>query len=316
MFSEVLKIIPNISSSDLTKMERQLGSRFNRIAKKFGSGLTSVLKGGGIAGIALGLIDKLLNPLKETQEAIDRVLKQGDDVVTNAKQFNTTAAKLFKLQQLGKSTGLSPDELTLLLTKFQTAIAEAKQDPNKQTSVRKFVGIADTAEAFFEFIQSLQGLDKNKQVLVQQEVFGEKQIGKMSEFINANFFEQMKATGLDRVNNKKLGGSLENLSTLNDLQDALAAKRETEEVIRRGRILGKGAVFAKDARERLESQREDERMKSVKALSNISEATATIQNVLERGLIKIGELGDKLGGITDGIKKLTHKLSTYKFWGE
>src|SRR5687767_8200002 len=106
MFSEILKIIPQLDSGDLAKLESSLSGRFTRIAKKFGKGLGSILTGGGIAGLALGLIDKLLNPLKDVQEAIDRSLKDSDDLVTNAKQFDTTAGKLAKLVALGKSTGL------------------------------------------------------------------------------------------------------------------------------------------------------------------------------------------------------------------
>jgi hypothetical protein len=47
MFSEILKIIPKLDSKDLANMERTLGIRFARVAKKFGGGIMSVLKGGG-----------------------------------------------------------------------------------------------------------------------------------------------------------------------------------------------------------------------------------------------------------------------------
>ena len=209
-------------------MEKSLTTRFGRIAKKFGKGLVATLTGGGVAGLALGLIDKLLNPLKETQEAIDRVLAQGDDVVTNAKQFNTTAGKLFKLQQLAKSTGLDASQLDLLITKFQTAVAEAEADPNKQSAVRQFVGEKDTAEGFFKFIQSLQRLDKNAQVRAQQEVFGEKQILKMADFLNTDFAKQSALIGGRSA--EEFTPGLEKLGELNDLKDALAVKRENEDL--------------------------------------------------------------------------------------
>src|SRR4051812_39877327 len=136
VFKEILQIIPRLSSSDLASMDATLSRRFSNIAKKFGKGLLATLTGGGIAGIGLGLIDKLLNPLKETQDAIDRTLKQGDDIVTYAKQFGTTSGKLYRLMQIAKSTGLDEGSFFMLLEKFQATVAEAAADPKKQTSVR------------------------------------------------------------------------------------------------------------------------------------------------------------------------------------
>ena len=82
MYTEILKVKPQLDTKDLNKMEKTLQSRFSRLAKGFGKSITNVIKGGGVAGIAIALIDKLLNPLKEVQEAIDRSLSKGDDLAT------------------------------------------------------------------------------------------------------------------------------------------------------------------------------------------------------------------------------------------
>src|SRR5690606_31986576 len=124
--SEILKIIPKIDAKDLKAMENTLSARFKKIAKGFGKGLASVIKGGGIAGIGLALIDKVLNPLKEVQDAIERTLKANDDVATNAKQFETTAGKLSKLIALGQATGLESEDLYKLISKFQGSVAGFK----------------------------------------------------------------------------------------------------------------------------------------------------------------------------------------------
>jgi methyl-accepting chemotaxis protein len=125
MFSEILKIIPKLDSKDLANMERTLGIRFARVAKKFGGGIMSVLKGGGILGTATFFLDKILNPLKEVQESIDKTLKSGDDLKTYAKQFNTTAGNLARLQAFGKATGLDADSLRTILEKFQSSVAQS-----------------------------------------------------------------------------------------------------------------------------------------------------------------------------------------------
>ena len=163
------RIVPKLSPGDLSSMGGALTTRFGKIAKKFGKGLLEVITGGGVAGLALGIIDKLLNPLKETQDAIDRMLVQGNDIVTNAKQFGTTAGKLARLQALGKSVGLDPESLErparevsgrrllrlckILLNRFQFAsllrpLAPAGVDDNGKPipAIPR-----DTAESFFEF---------------------------------------------------------------------------------------------------------------------------------------------------------------------
>lgn len=305
MLKQILHIIPRMSSGDLSNMEKILNGRFARVAKRFAKGLTSTLKGGGLAGLALGLVDKLLNPLKETQDAIDRVLHRGDDVVTNAKQFGTTAGKLFKLQQLGKATGLDPESLSLLIGKFQTAVAEATADPTKQTSVRAFVGEKDTAEAFFQFIQGLQKLDKTQQVLVQQEVFGEKQILKMADFLQTDFAEALKQTGLDKTSSEKFTASLEKIGSLNDLQDALRAGQEANDILTKGQAINQGIIGQRVQSEQLALDRENQNIGNFQNLTKISDASVQIQTMMEQGLSHVASIVNSLSNVTGVIGKLT-----------
>lgn len=206
MFKEVLKIVPTIDSSDLNSMERNLGNRFANVAKKFGKGLIGAIAGGGLIGIAGTVLTKLFNPLKEVQESIERSLHAADDLQDQAVQFNTTPGELAKLQAFGKTKGLQASEVNNLVQKFQTAVAEATADPTKETSVRAFVGNTNTAQAFLTFAENLSKLsatDKNAAIRVQQEVFGERQIGKSSNFLQADFqglSQKFAGVSVDQLN--------------------------------------------------------------------------------------------------------------------
>ena len=311
MFSEVLKIIPKLDPKDLQNMEKTLQSRFTKIAKGFGKGLGSILKGGGIAGIALGLIDKLLNPLKEVQESIERTLKTSDDLATNANQFNTTTGKLFKLVQLAKATGLDQDNLFTLITKFQTAVAQAKADPadGSVSSVRNFTNQKDTAEGFFEFIQSLQKMDKNQQVLVQQQIFGEKQILRMADFLQSDFHKLFTQVGLDKVTSGKLTNSIEKLAGLNDLADALTARRETQDIMAKSGVINEGMIRARDKSERLALEKENKRIQSYENLASISDTVSRIEGIITEGLSQLGKfiswITPTLNRIVTSIEKFT-----------
>ena len=310
MFSEILKIIPQIDPAHLANMERALQSRFTKIAKGFGKGLVNIFKGGGLATAALALVDKLLNPLKEVQESIEKTLKTSDDLATNAGQFNTQTGKLFKLVQLAKATGLDQDNLFQLITKFQGAVAQAKADPKDASvsSVRAFTGQTDTAEAFFNFIQSLQKMDKNTQVLVQQQVFGEKQILKMADFLQTDFVKKFSEVGLDKVSTSKLTSSIEKLAGLNDLADVLQARRETQDIVAKSGVINESMIRSRDKSERLNLEKENARIKSYNDLAAISDSVTKIFGVVEQGL---GMLGGLISKLTPFIDKMTAAVEKF-----
>lgn len=318
MFSEILKIIPRIDSKDLARMERTLQSRFTKIAKGFGKGLTAAVKGGGIAAIGLALIDKILNPLKETQEAIDRMLSSSDDISTNAKQFNTTSGKLFKLVQLAKATGLDQDNLFQLINKFQTAVAENRADPTKATSVANFANNEDTAASFFEFIQSLKAMeDKGAQLLVQQQVFGEKQILKMADFLQSDFPKLVADVGLDKVASSKLTGDIDKLGALKDLSDVLTARREVKDVQTKAGIINEGMVRSRDVSEQIALKRENARIQNFKDISAISQTVERVMTLVEDG---VGMLGKFINFIQPTLNRIVSmlenfsKASIFKSW--
>lgn len=308
MFTEILKIIPKLDGKDLQAMEKSLQSRFTRIAKGFGKGLMETLKGGGIAAIGLSLIDKLLNPLKETQEAIDKMLHSSKDIATNAKQFNTTSGNLFKLVQVAKASGLDQDSLFTLVSKYQNAVAEAKADPNKVSAVRNFTGQSDTAEGFFEFIQALQKMDRNQQVLVQESVFGEKQILRMSEFLQSDLGGLYKEIGLDKVKSAKVGAAVDKLSGLDDLTDVLTAKRDTRDIVTKGSIINEGMIQARNNSENIALNKENQRIQSFKDLSTISDTVEKITGLVEQG---VGLLGQVINFVTPAINKIVDMLERF-----
>ena len=310
MLTDILKIIPKMDSSDLKKLEDQLQSRFTKISKKFGKGLMDVLKGGGIAGLALGLIDKLLNPLQQVQESMDRMLKTSDDLATQANQFNTSSGKLFKLVQIGKSAGLDQEGLFTLITKFQTAVAQAKADPNDQSvsAVRNFTNEKDTVANFFNFIQQLKKMDTDLQLLVQQQIFGEKQIGKMSEFLNLNFAKQLRETGLDRQSSETFTKAIDKMAKLSDLADILKVKNENKDIIDKSRLINESMIKQRAKSDALALEKENLQIKSYKDLAAISDTVSKIMLIVEQG---VGLIGKLINMVTPFINQATDFIQKF-----
>lgn len=300
MFSEIFLLKPRLDENDLNKLDKKLTGRFTKIAKSFGKGLGGVLLGGGITGIALGLIDKVLNPLKEVQDSIDKTLTRADDLSTFAKQFNTTSGKLARLQAFGTATGLDSEGVRLLLGKFQGAVAQAQADPTKGSAVSNFVGKQDVAEAFFEFIQSLKKLEPVQRNLVQQEVFGEKQILKASEFLNQDFAENARTIGGPSA--EQLTQGIEKTAKFSDARDLVRAHREVVDIDKKSRLIKDKDVDSMLRGEKADLDRENKRLQSFDDLKKISLATDKLTKILEDGYLKLAPvLGQYLPSLIDSI---------------
>lgn len=300
MFSEILKIKPQLDAAAASAMEKNLNTRFQKIAKKFGGGIMSVIKGGGVLGVATALIDKVLNPLQSVQEAIEKALGHGDDLATYAKQFNTTAGALARLQAFGRATGLDPDGLRMLLGKFQASVARASEDPSKESAVSAYVGRADTAEAFFEFIQAVQKMDQTSQNLIQQQVFGEKQILKASEFLNANFAQLNSLIGGPTA--QELTVAAEKLANNADARDIFSARRDLQDLRTKGQLITPKTIMGMVQGEDMELANDNKRLARYDDLKKISMATDRLVKLLEDAYLKLSPvLGQYLPGLIEQL---------------
>lgn len=304
MLTEILKILPKLDNKELNDMEKQLGSRFSRIAKGFGKGL----KIASVAALGAAVLDKLINPLNEVKAAIDRTLGKADDIVTNAKQFGTTTENLLKVRSLGNVRGLSNESVDLLLTKFQGAVAQASQNPNDpaNSAVKNYVGQKDTAVAFYNFITQLQKMDKNQQVLVQQQVFGEKQVLKMAEFLQDTGFKE-SANSLKKVDFAKAAVAAEKLGALNDKLTANRTVNDLNDLSGKANVIN-GKVVSNVTKSELSGlNRENAKIGRSDAAFTAEERMAEIQDNLEKLttelVTKIPVLFDALDGILALLRK-------------
>ncbi len=301
MFSEVVKLIPNVDRASLNRMFQTLNQRFATVAKKFAAGMKNAFKFGGLVGIGASLISKMLNPLQKAEEIINRITGKGDDAVTNAEEFGTEAGKILRLEAIGAAKGVDSDTMRTLLGKFQSALAEEQQlakDPNaKPGTLREFVGEKDTADAFFKFIQSLGNLgrkDKTRQTLIENEIFGEKLRGKASEFINApsQDFEDI-LNKLPTV--EELTAAAQKSGSLADMSDLLKAIRESQDFVRKSGLVKESQIKAIDQSERQKLKSEDQTLQRFDSLKSSS--------------IAIQELTEKFDAMaTSLLKELAPKL--------
>ncbi len=305
MFNEILKIDPQLDAAALSKMENSLGKRFSKIAKKFGKGLTAAVELGGIATIGAELISKVLNPLQDIKEAIDKTLNKGSDIAVQARQFGSTPAELAKLQAFGTASGIDPSEINRLVEKFQAAVSEAVADPTKQTSVRQFVGEKDSVKGFFDYIQGLRSLDKNQQVQAQQEIFGEKFIGRMSEFVQADFKDLAKK--FSGLNPEQFSAATARAEKLDQKNKENMTIREWNDFIAKSKAISGGGIDAINASEIQKLKTQNENIKDTKKVVSLDQAMNEMQDQLAKLskeiLLNIPELMKTMQFVIKGMQK-------------
>lgn len=309
MFSEVLKIIPRLDTATATAMERNLNTRFQRIAKKFGGGIMSVIKSGGVLGVATALIDKVLNPLQSIQESIEKTLQTGGDLQTYSEQFGTSAGSLARLQAFGRAKGLEPEGVRLLLGKFQSSLAQATADPSKPSAVSAFVGRDDIGEAFFEFIQAMQKLDPVSRNLVQAQVFGEKQILKAADFLNADF--KQLAFQIGGPSAQQLSRDIGKLDSAGDVLDITRASRELNDLTTKARLIGPNTINGIIAGEDVALADDNRRLARYDDLKKISMATDKIVKLAEKAYLQLAPvLGTYLPELIKNIELAAKGIET------
>lgn len=320
MWTEFLKIIPSLDNKDLQKMSDSLSKRFSSVAKRFGNGLKNAVLGGGLIGVVGGLINKILNPLKETEDVLNQFLMATDDISTNAKQFETTAGNLAKLQSFGTAAGLDAPTLNTMLGKFQVALAEARQqqnDPTLQpdqkpqlTLLKDFVNEKDTAKAFFDFIQALQAVDKDTQVLAQQQVFGEKLILKQSDFLNLDF--KKIADQLSGVSSEQLTTSIEKGAAIKDQVDLNQAIRDQIDLVKKAQIVNPSVTQAINDSAQKQLNRENNNLSQFENLRKAQDAADKIAIKAEEIFVS---LSASLPVLISDVQKISAQIETVRASG-
>lgn len=303
VFTDILKIKPQLDDKDLNAMDKKLSSRFTKIAKGFGKGLKLA------AGLALGasVLDKLINPLQDVKAAIDRTLGKADDIVTNAGQFNTSTKNMVKLRALADVNGLGGEQLDTLLTKFQGAVAQFNANPKDEavSSVANFAGQKDIAVGFFDFITSLQKMTKEQQVLIQTQVFGEKQILKMAEFLQGNFEES--ANTLKSIDFDRVAKGTEKLANLEQIDRNNKVLRGLNDLVDKSKVIGKDTIANVNKSEINALMRENGQIArsgaAFTAEENIAKMTENLEKLGNQLLTAIPEIFTVLNGITDMLKR-------------
>lgn len=189
MFTEVLRIKPQIDRGDLQKMERTLTQRFSRVAKGFGRGLNLAMKG-TVLGMSVALLNRLLNPIKELEERMKSLLGMGSDVEERAAQLGTSPGELLRAEAAAAREGVSKEQFAHILESYATAVRTAEKELKSggeisasTESVKQFAGDQNIVESFGRFLQGL-ALRPEVRLAAEENVLGGVQRGSAKRLLD------------------------------------------------------------------------------------------------------------------------------------
>lgn len=318
MITEILWIKPKLKAGDAAAMEASLSTRFTRVAKKFGTGLKSVIKG-TVFGIGLGLLAKLLDPLKDIEEKIRGLLGQGQDIGDLASRLGTNTGALKRTEDIAKSFGIKPEEFKELITHFADTVETARKEManpfEERSEATKTLGDlaneTDILKSFGLFVKRLQdersgpgriteiGGEKKSisgaenAAIAEKQVFGGQQFGRFAKFLSADFNKTAKELSLP--SEETTAKAVNQLIRAASQSDSFKASNEANDFVKAADTIGLNMVRKLEGIDAREQEKITEKMKTsfddlAAAKEGIQEITKFVEKIQMPVLKGLGEL--------------------------
>ena len=287
LFNEILRLRPQLDRGQLNNMQRQLNTRFGNVAKRFGSGLKTAFmgfaKGALIAG-AVTAITRLLNPIREVDDAISNILDKADNIATRARQFGVEAGKYFKISQLAEASDLQQAQLDQMISRFQVELERSRETGTG--ALAGFTGESDVISAFYRFMQAAQRLSEDERAKLYSDIFGERPSGRAAEFLMQDFQRLQKDLRLRPFT--EYTSEINRLAALQDREAIYRTIRERDE-----RFFGVGGQIThdmlrqRDVAERQRIREVDLQAQMYDEMQALNLATGEIKQYVQSGFFNL-----------------------------
>lgn len=298
--SYILNVKPTVSASDGRKLERDLNSRFARVAKKFGGALRTVgsklrgiIAGGAVAGIGA----MMTNPIDSLNSTLDETLKRYDDISSRAKQLGVSSGQLFQATAIAKSAGIQEEDFRAMLTAYAVKIGEAKagQDP----MLKEFVN-EDLLTGFFRMVQSLQRLSPEQRVYFGAKILGEDDVSKLAELINTDVQERRRQL-FGNTTAEQTTRAIEKLADTEGTQSIMRGRLDVNNLLSKSQNITNETIRLQNELERKKQQAENINLSNYEMFARMQQATEDMKIILADMQAKIAPLLEKSVSILERI---------------
>lgn len=288
------KFIPTLDKKDLNKMEKDLDSRFKRVTKTFGQGLSNATKNisKGLkfamgAGGILGIVSLLTNPLESVIGQLDATLKLADEVQTNSREYGVSPAQYSTLINVLKSKGIDEEAVAQDVDILRALQQQARE--GKDTTLSNFTNIAGGQQLFEEVLKSIMEIkDPTARYAKLEAIFGRKKAGKYRELL------QQGQGGIDQLKAQLQVGpgfneQINRVGALEDQQNERIVQLNQEYAQKRLEVTNQDLIDRRIAYERQKQEMELNRFKSGAAAFDLATVGMKVETALDQVLLPIGK---------------------------
>lgn len=264
--------------------ERKLNSVFDRVTKRFKSGLGKVangLKTGlKLTSMATGLatvLARVLAPLSELNDKINATLTRARDIKQNAAAYGTSVEELAALQGYAAGSGISAEALNSAMAKMQVLIGQAAAGENNILS--NYAGETNMAKAFYNIMNQLaEETDNTKRAAMASEIFGARAITQLNPLISGGMGKDFNSF-IKQANLKEYAGAVNTLSERENQQSRLAFLTDINDTIAKSKIITASTIEKQNQNRKAALQRENANLSNYDNLASID---TSIQQILQQ----------------------------------
>lgn len=290
----IAKFTPVLDKGSVNKMEKDLHSRFKRVADTFGKGLSNAAKGIGKglkfalgAGGVLGIISMLTNPLNSVLEQLDNTLNLADQVGTNATEFGATPSQYQTLINVLKSRGVGAEEVGGDIDILRALQQQAREGTDQ--TLANFKDIASGQQLYEAVLKSLMEIkDPTERYAKLEAIFGRKKASKYRELL------QQGQGGIDALKAELQTGStfnqqIERVGALEDQQSQRIVALDQEFAQKRLEATTQDLVNRRIEYERQKRELEFGRFQSGAAAFDLATVGMKLEQAIDTILMPVGK---------------------------
>lgn len=285
-----IKVGLQLDKAQAQSMEKDLNSRFGRVANKFSSRLGTGIKRLAYSGILASAVGALLQPLDKLNDKIDNTLDKFSDIRDQARGFGVDEAEYLKGRILSEAVGVQ--NFDTIFAKFRKEMAAANK--GLPSPLRQFKGQEGNVEDFMQLITSLQQEDPKKRQLLVSRIFGEEQLKEVNKLITADLSSMAEKLNVG-ASNQDINVALQRVSSLRQEQALLQGRRTIEELTQAPSVINKGVLQEQDNYYRRQNEQLNAQMRQYSNVATIQKGVDTLVNTTNK-------IASGLGGFVNNFK--------------
>lgn len=265
-------------TSSLSKMEKDMNGRFNKVTKRFGQGLAKagkMIKFSAFAAGAVSILTSVLNPLQEINSALDNILAKAGNIKDQAYNMDTSVGMYAAMQSAAAAKGIDQAQFNMMGQRIMELIGAAKNGEDNVLS--KYKNEKDMGLVLYKVVEALKNMGPGAQrAAMASQIFGGRISGRMAGLLDTGFDEPLTQV-MQGVNLKELENAVTSLDEKSNLQSALRANLDLRDIVAKNGIVSNHTIAMQNRTEEYKLKKENKLLSDYKTPADMQMALYDLQ---------------------------------------